>query len=356
MCSDAVPATCSAGRQGRFITPAWQQRREESGAVRVGSALHLGGVRGVATRGRWGQGSHVGGRGRQGWQGRPGGGSGYTRDPVRLQEGGSEGIAGEAGKDPDVKAGWGAWASRGGKAGWRVGSWRVGPGGAGKAGRRVDRCAGRLSVVGRRAAAPNARRTRCAMQQVGFNLCRLPVSSPVGGIHEEADLDACAAAGGRRTARATGIADERGRHHLRTDVHLNVSDIEVQKLWIDIFGGVWVQKGPLMTVKFPNMLIAFQARKPEGPSQGTVMDHFRIRVKSMPDMPLPAMTGYTVTPGIHRGGRVSRTPVQRTDGLRRGCRKTRHSVPGDSQSHIHFWTPEYGCSTGMSSTFSLTTA
>jgi catechol-2,3-dioxygenase len=51
-------------------------------------------------------------------------------------------------------------------------------------------------------------------------------------------------------------------------VHLNVSDVEVQKkLWVETFGGVFVQKGPLMVVKFPNMLIALTARAPSGPSQ-----------------------------------------------------------------------------------------
>ena len=68
-------------------------------------------------------------------------------------------------------------------------------------------------------------------------------------------------------------------------VHLNVSDIEVQKkLWVDLFGGTYVQKGPLMTVKYSNMLVALTLKAPTGPSQGTVMDHFGFKVKSMPDM------------------------------------------------------------------------
>jgi hypothetical protein len=40
-------------------------------------------------------------------------------------------------------------------------------------------------------------------------------------------------------------------------VHLNVRDIEVhKKLWVEHFGGVVVQKGPLVAVKLPGMLIA----------------------------------------------------------------------------------------------------
>src|SRR6478735_2879088 len=46
-------------------------------------------------------------------------------------------------------------------------------------------------------------------------------------------------------------------------VHLNVADVEVhKKLWVDMFGGTFVQKGPLMTVKFPNMLVALTQRAP----------------------------------------------------------------------------------------------
>ena len=68
-------------------------------------------------------------------------------------------------------------------------------------------------------------------------------------------------------------------------VHLNVPDMEVhKKLFTEIFGGVFVQKGPLAVVKFPNMLVALTQRAPTGPSQGTVMDHFGFKVRSMPEM------------------------------------------------------------------------
>lgn len=126
-------------------------------------------------------------------------------------------------------------------------------------------------------------------------------------------------------------------------VHLNVSDIEVQKkLWIDIFGGVWVQKGPLMTVKFPNMLIAFQARKPEGPSQGTVMDHFGFKVKSMPDM-LAAVraAGYTVTQEFTGAEGFPNAYFNGPDGLRVEMQEDKTLSAKAIPNHIHFWTPEF---------------
>jgi len=65
-------------------------------------------------------------------------------------------------------------------------------------------------------------------------------------------------------------------------VHLNVADMEFHKnLWVEQFGGVLVQKGPLVTVRFPNFLIALQGRAPTGDSQGSIMDHFGFKVRNM---------------------------------------------------------------------------
>jgi len=68
-------------------------------------------------------------------------------------------------------------------------------------------------------------------------------------------------------------------------VHLNVRDIELhKKLWVEHFGGVVVQKGPLVAVKLPGMLIAFREAAPTGGSEGTVMDHFGFKVQNLADV------------------------------------------------------------------------
>jgi catechol 2,3-dioxygenase-like lactoylglutathione lyase family enzyme len=126
-------------------------------------------------------------------------------------------------------------------------------------------------------------------------------------------------------------------------VHLNVSDVEVQKkLWIDIFGGVWVQKGPLMTVKFPNMLVAFQLRAPTGPSQGTVMDHFGFKVRSMPEM-LAAVraAGYTVQQEFTGAEGFPNAYFLGPDGLRVEMQEDKTLTAKAIPNHIHFWTPDY---------------
>jgi catechol 2,3-dioxygenase-like lactoylglutathione lyase family enzyme len=65
-------------------------------------------------------------------------------------------------------------------------------------------------------------------------------------------------------------------------VHLNVRDIEVhKKLWAEHFDGIVVQKGPLVAVKLPGMLIAFRQAEPTGGSEGTVMDHFGLKVRDL---------------------------------------------------------------------------
>jgi catechol 2,3-dioxygenase-like lactoylglutathione lyase family enzyme len=126
-------------------------------------------------------------------------------------------------------------------------------------------------------------------------------------------------------------------------VHLNVSDVEVQKkLWVDTFGGVFVQKGPLMAVKFPNMLIALAAKAPTGPSQGTVMDHFGFKVRSMPEM-LAALKGlgYTVQSEFTGAEGFPNAYVLGPDGLRIEMQEDKTLSARAIPNHIHFLTPEF---------------
>ena len=126
-------------------------------------------------------------------------------------------------------------------------------------------------------------------------------------------------------------------------VHLNVSDVEAQKkLWVETFGGVFVQKGPLMVVKFPNMLIALTARAPSGPSQGTVMDHFGFKVRSMPDM-LTALKGlgYQVQSEFTGAEGFPNAYVLGPDGLRIEMQEDKTLTAKAMPNHVHFLTPEF---------------
>jgi catechol 2,3-dioxygenase-like lactoylglutathione lyase family enzyme len=126
-------------------------------------------------------------------------------------------------------------------------------------------------------------------------------------------------------------------------VHLNVSDVDVhKKLWIETFGGVFVQKGPLMVVKFPNMLIALTHKAPTGPSQGTAMDHFGFKVRSMPDMLTELRAaGYAVQSEFTGAEGFPNAYVLGPDGLRIEMQEDKTLSAKSIPNHIHFWSPEF---------------
>ena len=63
-------------------------------------------------------------------------------------------------------------------------------------------------------------------------------------------------------------------------VHLNVVDIEEnERILVEHFGGVAVQKGFLQAVRLPNMLVALTEAEPTRDSRATVMDHFGFKVR-----------------------------------------------------------------------------
>ena len=62
-------------------------------------------------------------------------------------------------------------------------------------------------------------------------------------------------------------------------VHLNVRDVDAQKkFWIEQFAAVPLKKEGLTGVKIPGMLILMRKQAPVGSSEGTMMDHFGLKV------------------------------------------------------------------------------
>jgi catechol 2,3-dioxygenase-like lactoylglutathione lyase family enzyme len=126
-------------------------------------------------------------------------------------------------------------------------------------------------------------------------------------------------------------------------VHLNVNDIEVdKKLFVEVFGGTFVQKGALSTVKFPNMLIAFRQGAPTGPSQGTVMDHFGFKVRNIREM-LATLRGlgYQVQSEFKGAEGFPNAYVLGPDGLRLEMQEDPSLPVKAIPNHIHFWTADY---------------
>lgn len=67
-------------------------------------------------------------------------------------------------------------------------------------------------------------------------------------------------------------------------VHLLVADPEVHKrLWVEHFGATPIAAEGFAGVKIPGMVILFDQRRSIGGSQGTVMDHFGVKVRNLAD-------------------------------------------------------------------------
>lgn len=65
-------------------------------------------------------------------------------------------------------------------------------------------------------------------------------------------------------------------------VHLNVSDLELHKeLWVEQFDGELIERGPLVVVKYPGMLVLLREEAPTAPSASTVMDHVGFKVRDI---------------------------------------------------------------------------
>ncbi len=123
-------------------------------------------------------------------------------------------------------------------------------------------------------------------------------------------------------------------------VHLNVTDVEEHvALWVDHLGGVRVQKGPLVTVKIPGMLMVFTEREPTGDSEGSVMDHVGIAVRDF-DAVVDAWeeAGYEARPEFTGTEGTRNAYLMAPDGVKIEIQEdTSLTVPASSY-HVHFFT------------------
>ena len=126
-------------------------------------------------------------------------------------------------------------------------------------------------------------------------------------------------------------------------VHLNVSDMELHKrLWVDHFGGVLVEKGPLTAIRLPGILVALSGREPTAGSQGTVMDHFGFKVRDIDaflskwhEAGLPVMFEFTGAEGFPNAY------VMAPDDVRVELQEDSTLSVEIAAYHIHFFTPDH---------------
>lgn len=126
-------------------------------------------------------------------------------------------------------------------------------------------------------------------------------------------------------------------------VHLNVSDMELHKqLWVEHFGGVVVQRGPLTAVRLPNFLVALSAREPTGGSRGSVMDHFGFKVRNLAKFLAKwRAAGYAVDSEFTGAEGLPNAYVTMPDDVRVELQEDQALPVEVSGYHIHFITPEY---------------
>jgi predicted enzyme related to lactoylglutathione lyase len=126
-------------------------------------------------------------------------------------------------------------------------------------------------------------------------------------------------------------------------VHLNVSDVQAhKKLFVEVFGGTFVQRGALSLVKFPNMLVAFRKTSTAGSSQGSILDHFGFKVRDIAAMraELEAL-GYRVQKGFTGVEGFPNAYVDGPDGLRLEMQQDTTLTAKAVPNHVHFFTADY---------------
>ena len=126
-------------------------------------------------------------------------------------------------------------------------------------------------------------------------------------------------------------------------VHLNVSDVELHKrLWVEHFGGVLTQKGALVAIRLPGLLVALSGREPTGPSLGSVMDHFGFKVRNMERFLAKwRAAGYSVDSEFTGSEGQANAFVTMPDGARIELQEDQMLPLEVSGYHVHFNTPEY---------------
>jgi catechol 2,3-dioxygenase-like lactoylglutathione lyase family enzyme len=126
-------------------------------------------------------------------------------------------------------------------------------------------------------------------------------------------------------------------------VHLTVKDIEVQKkLWVDQFGGIVVQKGPLTAVRLPGMLIAFTQAEPKAGSQGSVMDHFGFKVKDRAEfLKSWRAAGLEVQSEFTGAEGFPNAYLMAPDGVRIELQEDKALTVRASAYHLHYFAPDH---------------
>jgi len=120
-------------------------------------------------------------------------------------------------------------------------------------------------------------------------------------------------------------------------IHLNATDVEVQKkFWTDV-GGKIVNREKLVMVQFPGIYVLLRKQDYNGGSVGSVINHFGLYVKDF-DQPVARWkaAGLNWEPGNNPGQGYLNGP----DSVRVEIYENKSLATPMAMHHIHLWVPD----------------
>jgi catechol 2,3-dioxygenase-like lactoylglutathione lyase family enzyme len=121
------------------------------------------------------------------------------------------------------------------------------------------------------------------------------------------------------------------------EVHLTVKDVEANKEFFKLLGGVPVKNGSLEMVSFPGMFVVLEKGEPSGGSIGTIVNHFGFQVKDMKEwLPKWQAAGLKIEPMNRPTQLYMRTP----DDVRVEVLEEPSLATPVAGHHVHFFTQD----------------
>ena len=120
-------------------------------------------------------------------------------------------------------------------------------------------------------------------------------------------------------------------------VHLIVRDVDAEKDFFKLLGGVPVVSGTLQMMEFPGMFVILEEGEPTGGSVGSIVNHFGFQVKDMKEwLPKWQAAGLKMEPMT----RPTQVYLHTPDDVRVEILEERSLATPIAGHHIHFFTQD----------------
>ena len=125
-------------------------------------------------------------------------------------------------------------------------------------------------------------------------------------------------------------------------VHVSTGNADaMKKMWVDQFGAVLSTKGTFTIAKLPGMMVAFRGTAPTGGTVGAAMDHFGLKVRSLPEaLAKWKAAGFQVEREFKGSEGFPNAFLIGPDGLRFELQEDTTLKQPVAAYHVHFRVPE----------------